>query len=285
MKQASQGGKCYPVTDFHTHAFPDTLAERAIRTLEGQSAEVKATHDGRVSSLLESMDRAGIARSVVCSIATRPEQFEPILRWSRGIRSERIIPLPSIHPLDPDPVTRVREVHRAGFPGVKLHPYYQDFVLDDPSMFPLYQELATRGMLLVFHSGFDIAFPWVRRCDPRRSGNLLREFPTLRLVATHMGGWMDWDEVRRHLLGREIFLEISFAMRLLPADEVRSMILGHPREFLLFGTDSPWQDQGEEMHRLRELHLGQDCEEAILSRNAERLLDPYPAPRGGIPGQ
>jgi len=85
------------IIDFHAHAFPDALAERAIAHLE-KEGNAKAFLDGKVSSLLASMDSAGIERAVVCSIATKPEQFAPILKWSREIASQRIIPLPSVHP-------------------------------------------------------------------------------------------------------------------------------------------------------------------------------------------
>ncbi|MFP4564308.1 MAG: amidohydrolase, partial [Spirochaetia bacterium] len=57
------------IVDFHTHAFPDELAARAVPALEAE-ADIEAVLDGTVTSLLESMDRAGIERSVVASIAT-----------------------------------------------------------------------------------------------------------------------------------------------------------------------------------------------------------------------
>ena len=44
------------------------------------------------------MDKANIDKTVICSIATKPTQFEDILKWSKSIYSDRIIPLPSIHP-------------------------------------------------------------------------------------------------------------------------------------------------------------------------------------------
>ena len=92
---------------------------------------MKAKLDGRISSLLKSMDEAGIERSVICSIATKPEQFEPILKWSKEIASERIVPFASVHPADPLAAQQVRAVARAGLRGIKLHPYYQRFDLDE----------------------------------------------------------------------------------------------------------------------------------------------------------
>ena len=71
------------------------------------------------------MDRSGIDQSVLCSIATRPEQFFPILEWSKAIRSDRIIPFPSLHPADPQLLEHLQVIHDEGFKGVKMHPYYQ----------------------------------------------------------------------------------------------------------------------------------------------------------------
>ncbi|NOQ45429.1 MAG: hypothetical protein GQ559_01950 [Desulfobulbaceae bacterium] len=47
--------------DFHTHAFPDTVAAMAIPALE-RKGNVKAYRDGTVDGLLFSMDQADIER-------------------------------------------------------------------------------------------------------------------------------------------------------------------------------------------------------------------------------
>jgi predicted TIM-barrel fold metal-dependent hydrolase len=210
---------------------------------------------------------------VLCSIATKPAQFEPILRWSMAIRSPRIVPLPSVHPADPDMLARLDAIHAAGFKGIKLHPYYQDFLLDDERLMPLYARLAERGLLLVCHTGFDVAFPRIRRCDPRRIRAVCDRVPTLKFVATHLGAWEDWDEVEKHLLGRDIFLEISYSLEVMPPDRARRLILAHPEDRVLFGTDSPWQDQSAALDRLRALDVGDSRFRAMTEDNASLLLD------------
>ena len=259
------------VIDFHAHAFPDALAVRAITQLE-HGGGVKAFHDGRVASLLTSMDSAGVETSVVCSIATKPEQFAPILQWSRTIASERIVPLASIHPRTPDPVGQARQVAEAGLLGVKLHPYYQDFDLDAEYLFPLYRALDELSLVLVCHTGFDFAFPRDRKADPVRILRVLDRVPTLRLVATHMGAWDDWDEVERHLLGKPITLDVSLSLELLGPKRGREMVLAHPSDRILFGTDSPWASQEQTLRQVRALELGEVRERAILWENAHRLL-------------
>ena len=155
------------IIDFHAHAFPDAVAEKAMPKLEGE-ANLKAALDGKVGSLLASMDRAGIAQSVVASIATKPGQFDAILRWSREIASDRLVPFPSVHPEDTDVAGRVRAIADAGFRGVKMHPYYQDFKVDEARLWPFYRAVRGEGLVLLLHTGFDIAYPHDRVADPVR---------------------------------------------------------------------------------------------------------------------
>jgi predicted TIM-barrel fold metal-dependent hydrolase len=263
------------IVDFHAHAFPDNLAARAIAHLE-HGGGVKAFHDGRIASLLASMDAAAVEISVVCSIATKPEQFAPILQWSKAIATQRIVPLASVHPGAADPIGEVRQIAEAGLIGVKLHPYYQNFDLDDPALFPLYRAIDELGLLLVCHTGFDFAFPRDRKGDPVRILRVLDRVPSLRFVATHMGAWDDWDEVERHLLGKPILLDVSLSLELLGPQRARAMILAHPADCILFGTDSPWASQEQTVRQVRALELGEERERAILGGNAVRLLTKGP---------
>jgi predicted TIM-barrel fold metal-dependent hydrolase len=260
-----------PIVDFHAHAFPDALAVRAISHLE-HGGGMKAYLDGRLSSLLASMDSAGIATSVICSIATKPEQFEPILNWSKQIASERIVPLASVHPRAADPVGQIRRVAEAGLRGLKLHPYYQDFDLDEERLMPLYRAIDKHGLLLVCHTGFDFAFSRVRKAEPARIRRVLDRVPTLKLLTSHMGAWDDWDEVEKHLIGQPITMDISLSLDLLGPARARAMIEAHPADRVLFGSDSPWASQAETLKSLRALGLGAEREAAILGGNAKTLL-------------
>ena len=49
------------VIDFHTHSFPDELADRAVGTL-AHSGGIHNYLDGRVHSLTDSMKKAGVAQ-------------------------------------------------------------------------------------------------------------------------------------------------------------------------------------------------------------------------------
>ena len=260
------------IIDFHTHAFPDSLAERAIAKLQ-EPGDWTAVLDGRLSSLLASMDAAGVERSVVCPIATRPAQFPGILEWCLQIRGERIVPLGSVHPESQDLPGEIDQVARAGLVGLKLHPMYQDFCVDEPRMDALYSAAAKRGLLVVLHCGCDIAYPNFDCAHPRRVAAVLEKHPTLKLIATHMGGWRMWEDSRRHVVGSGVWLETSFSIHELPAQQAVEMIRRHGADRVLFGTDSPWTDQAGEIERIRHLPLTEEEKTAILGGNAARLLE------------
>lgn len=260
------------IVDFHTHAFPDELAERAMKML-GEEGGIRASLDGRVSSLLRSMDKNGIEKSIVCSIATKPSQFDTIIEWSRKIAADRIIPLPSLHPDDPLAAERVSQIKGEGFKGIKFHPYYQDFNVDDERLFPVYESICSENLIMVVHTGFDFAFEKIRKADPARIVRVLHRFPDIKLVTTHLGAWDDWEEVEKHIAGKKIYMEISFSLEYLEKEVARKIILNHPEDHVLFGTDSPWTDQGGTLALLKGLDLGQEREKLILRENALSLLN------------
>ena len=259
------------IIDFHTHAFPDDLASRAV-PLIAEKTGVPAFLDGKVSSLLRSMDQAGIERSVVCSIATKPAQFQKIMDWSRKVQSPRLVLLPSVHPAAPDVLAQIRMIHAEGFLGIKIHPYYQEFYLDEPRMDPIYECIRECGLMVFCHTGFDIAFPRERRADPERISKVVAKFPGLNFVATHLGAWENWDEVEHWLIGKPIMLEISFSIPYCGADCARRLLMAHPADCILFGTDSPWAGQAEEIARVKALALPADCQQKLFYDNARRLL-------------
>ena len=199
------------IIDFHTHAFPDALAARAMKALLAEAPGIKAYLDGTIADLLRSMDKAGIEKSVVCCIATKPEQFEPILRWCTAIRSDRLIPFPSVHPADPAWRDRIRRCRGEGFPGIKLHPFYQDFFADEDRMFLLRRSgppgSSSRHAHRVRHRVS--ADPPGRPAETAGNGRDVprpeaRHDASGRLAAVG-GGTPD-------LLGRKIYMEMSFAM-------------------------------------------------------------------------
>lgn len=260
------------IIDFHTHAFPDELAPRAMKKLMAEAPGVEAYLDGTTKSLTESMDRNGISHSVICCIATTPEQFTPILNWCKKVQTDRLIMFPSIHPADAKFRERLAIIKAEGFRGVKMHPYYQDFRLDEDRMLAIYEELSRLGLMLVVHTGYDIAFAKDDRANCCGILKVTETFPQLKFITTHLGAWQQWDEVEKVLAGRHIYMETSWSLEYLAPEKARKIILNQPADCVLFGTDSPWTDQGRTISLLKALKLPEKLEKRVLRDNARALL-------------
>jgi len=271
----------FPVFDVHTHAFPDDVAAKAIPKLEQAALwfPCPATHDGTVAGLLASMDRAGIRRAVVCGVATRPGQTRTITDWSASVASERLVPFASVHPDFPDPEGEVERIARVGLKGLKFHSYYMDCPLDDPRCIRIARAAAAANLAMVFHTGYDLTFERVDVAGPARVRRLHEAVPDLRMAAAHLGGWEDWDESRRHVVGLPIYLETSFALGRCRRDLLLDILAAHPPEYLLFGTDAPWTDQSEAVARLAALPVADDLKRRMWD-NAHRFTNlPLPEER------
>lgn len=259
------------IIDAHTHAFPDHIASIAIEKLEN-SSKTKSCLNGTIADLLRSMDRAGIEASIVACIATAPAQFKSILEWCQSISSPRIIPLPSVHPDSPDIAGEIRKIRDAGFVGIKLHPEYQSFYLDEERAYSIYREASNNGLLILFHCGHDISYPDSDRSSPARLARVRRDFPELEIVASHLGGWRQWDGVIHHLVGKDIYLDTSYTIGYIDENSLRTILTYHPPNRILFGTDSPWKDQQEEIRLINSLDVSTAFKACILGQNAMELF-------------
>lgn len=260
------------VIDFHVHCFPDELAKRAVKALEA-AAGTPARLDGTVGGIKQSMKRAGISHSVVLSIATKPSQTQRINNWSAEIQGEGIFSFGSIHPEYPDWRQELDRIKKLGLKGIKLHPDYQNFFVDDPHIMPIYEYAFSLGLIVVFHAGVDIGLPSPYHCTPERLLKLVRAFPGGSIVAAHMGGYSYWDDVERLLIGQNIYLDTSYSIARMDEAQARRMINNHDYRKILFATDSPWDDQAEEATFLRKLISDEGMKKAILGENAGRLLE------------
>jgi hypothetical protein len=266
--------------DLHTHAFPDDIAARAIEKLSAMG-DWQAVGDGTIGGLLASMDAADLDMAVVCPIATRPGQWKGILKWARKIRKrhgERLFPLASIHPEDAKIDKAVDAVSQAELLGIKLHPFYQDFVVDGPEVRPVLQAAAEAGLYVVLHCGHDIGFendPIPDRSGPGRLAAIIDDLPDLKLICTHMGGWQMWDEVEEKLIGKNVILETSFCQQHMPPNQLIRMIRNHGVEKVCFGTDWPWNDQQAELEQLSAAGLDPAELRQVMMTNAARIVGLY----------
>ncbi len=261
------------VIDCHAHCFTDDLAERAIARLVS-GYQVTPSFDGTVADLIRQMDRDGIDTSVIVPVATKPSQVRPINDWVLGIHHSRVIPFGAMHPDYPEVAEETARLKSGGIKGVKLHPNWQGYRPEDPSAFPVYQALMDNEMIAFFHGGDELEkWPTEILSTPKALLQVHERFPQMKLVIAHMGGFRMWDDVERYLIGRDLFMDISFTMpEDLPDDRLARMIRAHGVEKILFASDSPCGPPVPQLNRLLSLPLTDEEKEFICWKNAARLL-------------
>ena len=259
-----------PVIDFHTHVFPDVLAPAALARLE-QRAGLAPAYDGTAAGLKAVMRHAGVSRSIIQPVASKPSQVRSINEWLAGLDEPELVAFGATHPDLANPCAELENLRAAGFSGLKLHPEFQRFRPDDERLDSFYEGAARRGLIVFFHAGKDIAIPTVHS-DPACFARLLDRHPDLLVVLAHMGGWQQWDEVERLLPARQVYVDTAFSMSYLGERRFCRLVEAFGAEHVLFGSDGPWGDVTAEVARLRAMPLSDDNREAILWRNAARLL-------------
>jgi len=183
------------IIDFHTHAFPDKVAEKAIPKLTGIGG-IDCYGDGTVKSILSRMDEWGIDRAVMLSIATNPKQQTNVNNFAIEINStsDRLYALGSINPYSDCIKEEARRLREGGIRGIKIHPDYMETPVDDEKFDAVYRACIENDLFVVSHSGWDFISPDFIHCTPERILRVLEKYPELRFVAAHMGANKQWDE-------------------------------------------------------------------------------------------
>ena len=276
------------ITDFHTHTFPDAIAQRAIAGMQANS-HAAAFNSGTQDGLLASMDAAGIGRSVVLPVATNPLKISSMNdKLLSQEKSQRVVNFGAMHPQAENWKQELNRLASAGVPGIKLHPQYQDTDITDIRYLRILDHAAGLGLLTVTHAGDEIAYPGVVRCSPEMVRTVFDQLGNIPLVLAHMGGWKNWQRVAENLAHTGCYLDTAISLGsivpiddhyapadlpLLSRDDFVSLVRAFGSHRILFGTDSPWADQAEEIRKLTSLPLTQAELENILSHNAARLLN------------
>ncbi len=277
------------IVDFHTHTFPDAIAQSTVDKLQAMS-HVLPFPDGTAAGLRARMRQAGVDWSVVLPVATSARQVPHVNDASALLNQEGdgLVSFGCLHPDYAGWKAELARIAGLGLKGIKLHPIYQDVDLDDPRYLRILDRAGELDLLVLTHAGRDIGYPDRIRCTPEMAKHALAQVGPVKLILAHMGGWRCWDQVEELLGDTGVYLDTAFALGCLipngdgfyqPADlpmmrtkQFLRMVRQFGADHILFGTDSPWRDQRQEIEQLRALPLTPEELQAILGGNARRLL-------------
>ena len=262
--------------DFHTHAFPEKIAERAIMSL-AEKGGIKPYAMGKTEELVEKMNEDSVDISVVLNIATKPEQETNVNNFAISLlENPRIIPFGSVYPASETSLSEIERLKNAGIKGIKFHPEYQWFDVLDERVYPAYKKCGELGMIVTFHAGGDVGFKAPFHSDPERLQKLCDMFPETTFVFAHMGGYGMWEngaQVYTHHDNMYLDTSMINTVEIIENDTAKRIIENVGIDHLLFGSDMPWARASHSKEKLETLGLSEQELEKIYYKNAKKLLN------------
>lgn len=258
--------------DTHTHAFTESIAERALSKLS-EAAKITPSTDGTIKGALELLDRDGIDYAVLLPIATKPSQQRVINDWVKSVSGGKIIPFGTVHPYSENAVEEVEYVYSLDFKGLKFHNDHQGVFLFDEKCLPIYKKCEQLGLPVVFHMGYDPISPFIHRAMPYDLLWLHEKCPRLKIIGAHMGGMNAWEAVYHYLAGVEnIYLDTACTVGRIDENLFGAIVKKHGAHRILFGSDLPWSTPRREIEQIERLTITDNEKDCIFYKNAAELL-------------
>ena len=257
--------------DFHTHVYPDAIAVKAADNVrQFYNGLGNPAIDGSVKTLLERGTLAGVSEFVVLPVAVQASRTRHINDFilEQVEKQPRFFGYGTIHADMEDVTGEVQYIMDKGLRGIKMHPDYQLFPIDDPRLFPVY-EMAGEKLPFIFHMG-DQRYDY---SHPARLRHVLDLFPKLQVIAAHFGGYTVQEVAKEALEGKECFFDVSSSLMFMEEGLAEKYINHYGAERFVYGSDFPMWDPVVEMERFLRLKLTDDQKEQIAHITAERILN------------
>ena len=260
------------IINSHAHIYPEKIAAKATVTI-GEFYDIKMQMPAGTSErLIADGMAAGISRYVVHSVATTAHQVRSINDF---IKKEvdahpEFIGFITLHQdlSEKEVENEVELAIKNGMKGIKLHPDFQKFNIDDECAEKFYR--AAEGKLpILFHVGDD-------RYDysaPYRLVKMAEKYPRLAFIAAHFGGYRRWADASLYSGLENVYFDTCSSLPFISAEEAKRLIDMFGADRFFFATDFPMWDSVGELERFYKIPLTEREREMILGENIKKLLN------------
>lgn len=258
------------IIDIHTHVYPDAVAQKATDSIKEFYGIGGADMDGTVSMLLSRGAQVGISHYVILPVAVSPGRTRHINDFilQQAAQHDCFTGFGTVHAAQENIADEAQYILDKGLHGVKMHPDTQQFAIDDPRLFPMYETVCGRIPVLL-HMG-DHRFDY---SHPARLRHLLELFPGLEVVAAHFGGYEMYEEAYSLLKDKNCYFDVSSSLMFMEDGVPESFINRYGAERMAFGTDYPLWDPAREVERFFRLKLTDEQFEQIAYKTALHILN------------
>ena len=265
-----RNGVEYKVADAHSHVYPEKIAEKATVNV-GVFYGLNMENVGRSEDLIKLGKANGMDKYLITSVATKVEQARAISTFIAGEceKHPEFIGLGAWHQDLTDIEAEFDYIESLNLKGIKLHPDFQKFNIDDERMIPVYKEAAKRNLVVLFHMGDD-------RTDyssPKRLSKVLEIIPDLTCIAAHLGGYTAWDEAYKLLKGKNLYVDTCSSLPLMNKEDAIRNIKHFGTDKVLFGTDFPMWSHDTELERFFSLGFSEEDNRKMLYENFKKLYN------------
>lgn len=258
------------IIDAHTHIWPDKIAALALGGNRVPGLEARG--DGTVSGLTADMARSGVDLSCCLAIANEARHVDSVNRFVAGLADEKHFPFGTVH-VELPVEENLASLERHGIRAVKIHPLFQRYGLDDPRLWEIFEAFGSDYAVITHVGEGGDAFT-NGLSNPGMIRDITRQFPDLRLMACHFGGYKILDDAEEMLSGTDVVLETSWppSLSTIRPERVRDLIRNHGAERIVFGSDWPMTSPEEEIRAIEALGLRDDELELVLGGTLAGVL-------------
>lgn len=262
----------YKVFDSHCHIYPEKISRRAVDGIDAFYGVI-AHGKGTVNDLIERGVSAGVDRFLVHSVATNEHQVRVINEFIAAEVAgypDRLTGFGTLYPKSENVEADYEHLRFLGLSGIKLHPDFQRCSVDSPQCRKIYEICARDGFPLLVHFG-DIRQDY---SNPERAEKVLKDYPSLKIIGAHLGGWSVWKEAADRLSEYEnLYVDCCSSTAYLSDSEFCRCVEKFGTKRVLFGTDYPMWSAKTEIKSIMRMGFSEDELHNIFYNNICRFLE------------
>jgi predicted TIM-barrel fold metal-dependent hydrolase len=263
--------------DMHGHLSSDPeLIAAAERYFKGESYNPTVPE---IAADYRAMNMAAVVFTVDSELATgHPGLSNEEIADLAAEHPDVLIPFGSIDPARGKAGIRLARklVEKHGVRGFKFHPSIQNFLPNDPSAYPLYEEIQSLGVPALFHTGqtgIGAGLPGgrgikLRYSDPMLLDDIAADFPDLTIIMAHPS--VPWQDAAISIATHKInvYIDLSgWSPKYFPPQLVRAAnsLL---QTKVLFGSDYPLLRPERWIKDFAALDIKPEVKPLIMKQNA-----------------
>ncbi|WP_405265950.1 amidohydrolase family protein [Methanobrevibacter sp.] len=259
------------IINSHCHIYPEKIADKAVLGIRN-FYDLDMSLNGKLDDLLRDGNEVGVTHYLVHSVATTPKQVKSInefIAQAVNTHPDLFTGFGTLHPDSDDIQGDFDYLIELGLKGVKLHPDFQQFAMNEERAFRIGEVVSKANVPMLVHCG-DFRYNY---SNPKQIKPFLERFPEITFIGAHFAGWSMWEEATRQLSDFEnLYVDLSSSLYALTPETALELIHAYGADRVLWGTDYPMWESVSEMEYFNKIDLTDKERQQILYDNAAKLL-------------